>query len=182
MAELRCHACGTAVTPSAIYCSTCGQLRKRTPPSWFLDGWRGFVQIIRILFVLWLAGFIVQVAVPVALRITPVCGTTPSMIAVIPRTLGLIDSQQGVVGGQPLLQAGDCHPVASPLYSITTNQDIWFAAAQRDPHTWVGWLVVTSETNSAAVTQIGVRGMRDAINLVWRGYQWVIDNCIGVSC
>lgn len=182
MAELRCHACGTAVTPSAIYCSTCGQLRKCTPLSWFLDGWHGFVQIIRILFVLWLAGFIVQIVLPVAVQITPVCGTTPSTIAVIPRTLGSIDSQQGVVGGQPLLQAGDCHPVASPWYTITTNQDIWFAAAQRNPHTWIGWLVATSETNSAAVTQIGVRGMRDAINLVWRGYQWVIDNCIGVSC
>ncbi len=182
MAELRCHACGAAVTPNAIYCSTCGRLRKRTPSPWFLDGWRGFVWIIRILFVLWLTGFIVQVAVPVALRITPVCGTTPSMIAVIPRTLGLIDSQQGVVGGQPLLQAGDCRAGALSWYTITTNQDIWFAAAQRDLHTWSGWLVATSETNSAVVTQIGVRGMRDAINLVWRGYQWVIDNCIGVSC
>jgi len=182
MAELRCHACGTAVTPSAIYCSTCGQLLKRMPLSWFLAGWRGFVLIIRMLFVLWLAGFIVQVAVPVALLIAPPCGSTPSTIAVIPRSVGVIDSQQGIVGGQAFLQAGDCNQLSSAWYTITTNQPALFAAAQRDTQTWSGWLVVTSETNSAAVTQIGVRGMRDAINLVWRGYQWVIDNCIGVSC
>jgi len=131
------------------------------------------------LFVLWLTGFIVQVAVPVALRITPVCGTTPSTIAVIPRTLGLIDSQQGVVGGQPLLQAGDCHPLAS-WYIITTNQSALFAAAQRDSHTWLGWLVATSETNSATVTQTSVYWLRAGIDEALNVYQYVVDS--GTLC
>ena len=178
MAELRCHACGTAVMPNSIYCSTCGRLLNQPR----IPRWRGLVTIIRVLVALWLTGWIVQVALPVAVRITPPCGATPSMIAVIPRTLGLIGSQQGMVGGQAFLQAGDCNTVASSWYRITTNQPALFAAAQRNPQTWSGWLVATSETNLGIVTQIGVRWLRDTIDMVSHGYKLVVDKCTVWSC
>jgi hypothetical protein len=138
--------------------------------------------LVRVLVLIWVSGLIVRAVIPVALWVSPACGAQYYTIALIPRTVGVIDAQQGLVGGQALLQAGDCNQLASAWYTVTTSQAMVFAAAQRDPQTWSGWLVATSEKNISTVTQIGVRGMRDAINLVWLGYQWVIDNCIGVFC
>ena len=182
MADVRCQACGTAVMTQAMYCSSCGQLHKRMPLDWVRRSWDGVRVLIRVLVLIWVCGFIIRAVVPVALSISPACGAQYHTIALIPRTVGVIESQQGLVGGQALLQAGDCNQPVSAWYTTTTTQDILFAIAQRDPQTWSGWLVATSEKNISTVTQIGVRGMRDAINLVWRGYQWVVDNCIGVFC
>lgn len=173
MAELRCHACGTAVMPQSIYCSTCGR-HLNQPRS--LRG-RGLMTMMRLLVVLCVAGWIVRVALPVAVRIAPPCGATPSTIAVIPRTLGLIDSQQGVVGGQAFLQAGDCYTEVASWYTITTNQPAFFAVAQRDTYTWSGWLLATSETISATVTQIGVGWLRAGINNALNVYQRMADTC-----
>ena len=182
MADLRCQACGTAVMTQAIYCSSCGQLHKRTPPHWVRRSLDGVLVLVRVLVLIWVSGLIVRAVIPVALLVSPACSTQYHTIALIPRSVGVIESQQGLVGGQALLQAGDCNQPASAWYTVTTSQAMVFAVAKRDPLTWSGWMVATSEKNISTVTQIGVRGMRDAINLVWFGYQWVNDNCIGVFC
>lgn len=178
MAELRCHACGTAVMPNSIYCSTCGRLLNQPR----IPRWRGIVTIMRLFVMIWLAGWIMRMTLPVAVRIIPACGGTPSTIAVIPRTLGLIHAQQGLVDDQAFLQAGDCDSVVPAWYRITTNQAVFFAVAQRDPHTWAGWLVATSETQLASVTQIGVHWLREAVGVAVNGVQHVVDKCTVWSC
>ena len=109
---------------------------------------------------------IMQALVPVAFLITPVCGSSSHIVALIPREVGEIDSQHGLIGGQSILQAGDCNEPSSVLYSITTNHGIWFAMAQRDPHTWGGWAMVQYETVLRSVVSTGVQWVRDGIDVV----------------
>lgn len=170
MQVLRCFACGTAVLPSFIYCSTCGRRLNKSDNK----GWSRLGQFIRALLLLWVLGCIFQLALPVAVRITPPCGTKPGTIALISRTRGYVDSLQWIVNGQAFLQAGDCKTNPPELYVIPANQPALMAAAQRDPQTWSGWLVASSEKTIASVTQTSVQWGHVVIDQVKIGYQWVV--------
>lgn len=174
MKELHCHACGMAVTPNAVYCSTCGRLLVRQQPAWYLRGWGWLLTIMHVVSLLYIVGFSGYVALPVAVRIAPPCGIYPSTLAVIPRTLGVVVSQRGLVGGQAVLQAGDCNTAVSAWYTITTTQPALFAAARRDVRTWSGWLVATSEGTLGAVTQISGGVVRAVFDTVVYGYQRIV--------
>jgi hypothetical protein len=87
-------------------------------------------------------------------------------VALIPRRVGVIDSQHGLVGGQDFLQAGDCNQLSSVWYHTTTNQDMWLAAAQRNPQTWAGWLITRCETVLNGVVSISVQWVRYGIDFV----------------
>lgn len=166
MANIRCQACGTAVMPQAMYCSSCGQLIQRRPPHWLRRSVDAVLFGIRVLLLLWVSMLIGRATIPVALAISPVCATTDHTIALIPRSVGVIDSQYGLVGAQDFLQVGDCNQISAAWYRITTNQDIWFAAAQRDPQTWAGWLIVQGETVLGGVVSTSVQWVRRGIDFV----------------
>ncbi|NBU64077.1 MAG: hypothetical protein EBS29_06215 [Chloroflexia bacterium] len=156
--------------PQAMYCSSCGQLLVRTPPHWSRRGMARVLWSVRVLVLCVVCGFILRATLPLALRIAPACTPGTYTLALIPRQVGVIDSTHGLVGSQPFLQTGDCHQGASAWYSITTNQDLWFAAAQRNPHTWAGWLIIQIETGlhslRATSTQWLHRGMDFVMQMI----------------